>query len=37
MSSVTGLPSLGEATTSELREALRGELILPGEIGRAHV
>jgi FAD/FMN-containing dehydrogenase len=33
MSSVTGQPSLGEATTRELREALRGELILPGDSG----
>jgi FAD/FMN-containing dehydrogenase len=30
MSSVTGHP-LGEATTRELREALRGELVLPGD------
>ncbi len=29
MSSVAGTPSLGEATTKELREALRGELVLP--------
>ena len=33
MSSVTGQPSLGEATTRELREALRGELVLPGDAG----
>src|ERR1700737_4854325 len=33
MSSVTGQPSLGDATTRELREALRGELILPGDAG----
>jgi FAD/FMN-containing dehydrogenase len=31
MSSVTGQRSLGEATTRELREALRGELVLPGD------
>jgi FAD/FMN-containing dehydrogenase len=33
MSSVTGQASLGEATTGELREALRGELVLPGDAG----
>src|SRR5947209_1307450 len=33
MSSVAGQPSLGEATTRELREALRGELVLPGDAG----
>ena len=33
MSSVTGQPSLGEPTTRELREALRGELVLPEDAG----
>ncbi len=33
MSSVTGSPSLGEATTRELREALRGEVVLPNDPG----
>jgi FAD/FMN-containing dehydrogenase len=31
MSSVIEPPALGEATTRELRESLRGELVLPGE------
>src|SRR5437588_11861158 len=31
MSSVIGPPALGEATTRELRDALRGELVLPAD------